>query len=353
MNLIIIITLGVSFCIIYALHNYYGKGIFDADDADKAVSIRREYSHIRFFVALLTGGIVLITMSFDDFHLSTITMGFVAAWSAYYANTALQVSSLRPTDILPNEKFALYLRGFSFDNYEGMKSLQKQTRFKNFSEFHFISILNKYLPVYSVGMTKELSAPFGSTRIYLNDAEWETDVQDLIQKAEIIIVLVNDSDSCIWEVANCYNLSKTILIVDDKSKILTVRGHFAKRHLYPFPLSLNNQTILYHYCENAYMEMPFENTEESYLKVIKRLMKDKYGVGRLIITSWQRKLIIGLIVIILMSAIFIMSFAKISNAEKISFVLIGVFAMIILYTLYSMPMSKWRKFKEKAIPTHK
>lgn len=352
MDLIIIITLGVSFCILYVLNNYYSKGICAADDADKAVIIRREFSHVRYFVAILTGVIVIITISFDDFHLSGITFGFIAAWSGYFAKIALPVSGKRPTDILPNEKFALYLRGFSFDNYEGIRSLQEQTRYDKFSEFHFINILNKYLPVYSVGMTKELSAPLGATRIYLNDAEWEKDVQELIHKAEMVIVLVNDSDSCIWEMENCYNLNKTLLIVDDKDKMLTVRGHFAKKHLYPFPISLNAQTILYHNSENEYLEMPFENTENSYSTVIKRFMKDKYGARRWIITSWQRKIFIGLAVVFLIPVIFIMTFAKVSNMETILFILVGVVIMIILYYLYAMPMSKWRELKVKDIPPH-
>lgn len=348
MNQIIILTIGVSFCILYD----FNKGIYAADDADKAVSIRRNYSHIRFFVAILTGVIVLITMSFDEYHFSAIIFGIVAAWSGYFAKTALPVSSKRPTDILPKEKFALYLRGFSFDNYEGMRSLQKKTRYDHFSEFHFINILDKYMPVYSVGMPKELSAPFGSTRIYLNNEEWEKDVQELIHKAEMVVVLVNDSDSCIWEMVNCYNLNKTLLIVDDKDKMLTVRGHFANKHLYPFPISLNAQTILYHNSENEYLEMPFENTENSYIKVIKRLMKDKYDARRWIITSWQRKIFFGLAIVILIPVIFIMTFAKMSNMETILYLLVGVVVMIILCYLYTMPISKWMELKVKDIAPH-
>ncbi len=291
-------------------------------------------------------------MSFDKFHFSAIVFGFVTVWSGFFAKTALPVSIKRPTDILPDEKFALYLRGFSFDNYEGIRPLQKKTRYENFSEFHFISIFNKYLPVYSVGMTKELSAPLGSTRIYLNDAEWEKDVQKLIRKAEIIIVLVNDSNSCIWEMEHCYDLDKTILIVDDKDKMLAVRGHFAKNHLYPFPISLKAQTILYHNSKNEYLEMPFENTEKSYIMVIKHLMKDKYGVGRWIVTSWQRKIFVGLTVVILMLVIFIMMLGKTSKVETILCFLVGIVVMIILYVLYSKPMSKWRELRRKSMPHH-
>lgn len=345
MNLLIVFILSVSLCILYALRIYFKNAIYTADDADRAVRLRREYSYARCVVLILAIAIVLVTISFDDFHLSAITCGFAIMWSGFFGNTALIVSSKRPADILPNEKFALYLRGFSFDNYEGIRYLQKQSQYKKFSEYHFFSILDKYMPVYSVGMTKELSAPLGATRIYLNDAEWEKEVQGLIQKAEMIIVLVNDSNSCIWEFEQCYKLKKTMLIVDDKDKIVSLRGYFASKHIYPFPVSLNSRTILYHNKED-YLQIIFENTEKSYRKVIKQFMKRKYGIRRWIVTSLQRKIFIGLLVLFLLPVIFIMTFAKISDTEKMFYVLIGIVVIIGLNILYSVPMSKWRKLKE-------
>ena len=293
-------------------------------------------------------------MSFDDFQIKAITNGFIIIWGCYWGVHCITMSSKRPADILPNEQFALYLRGFSFDNYNSIRTLQKQSQFKNFSEYHFFSILNKYLPVYSVGMTKELSAPLGATRIYLNDAEWEKDVQELIQKAELIIMLVNDSDSCIWEMEQCYYLDKTMLIVDDKEKFASIRRYFAKRHTYPFPISINSQTILFHNKEDGYSQITFGNTEKSYNEVIQHFMKEKYGIRRWIISSWQRNLLIGLVVILILSAFFVMIFANInlSNAEIMLYMLASVIATISLYILYSTPMSKRRKLKAGTMKCH-
>lgn len=352
MNWLIVFALSVSFCILCALRLLFKNAIYATDNADKAVHLRREYSYVRYIVLILTATIILVTISSDDYHYSTFTGGFVLTWSAFWTSTSLRVSSKRPKDILTNEKFVLYLRGFSFDNYDGLRPLQKQSQFENFSEYHFISIINKYMPVYSVGMTKELEAPFGATRIYLNDEEWEKDVQELIWKAEMIIVLVNDSYSCIWEIEQCYKSDKTILIVDNKDKFISVRGYFANKHIYPFPISLNSHTILYHNAGEDYFQIPFENTKKSYKKVIKQFMKERYGIRRWIITSWQRNLLFGLLIISSFIASFIEASAKTSHAEIILHLLVGVVLLISIYFLYSVPMSKYRKFLKKGVSSN-
>lgn len=347
MNYIIIITFCVSLFVLYTFHRKYSEKIFMSDDADITVCIRREYSYIRYFIGIMTGAVIFIIMFFDDFHLNSITIGLGVFWSGYLMRTALPVSNKRPNDIPQEEKFILYLRGFSYDKYEGVQTYQRQTRFEKFSEFHFVNILNKFFPVYSVGMTKELSSPLGATRIYLNDREWEKEVQMLIDRAELIIVLVNDSDSCLWELEHCYDLHKTILIVDDKEKMITVRGHFAKNHLYPFPISISPQTLFLYDEQNNLSTFAYENKEKSYRKIIKQFMKKRYGMRRWIISSWQERLFIVLAIIISFPLLFIMTMVKISNGELMMYLIITVFIIIILYMLYSIPMSKWRKIEAK------
>lgn len=349
MNFFIIIVFCLSFFVLYTFQREYNEKIVMSNDADLTIIIRRKYSYIRYVIGILTGVVILISMSFDDFRLSPITIGFALFWSGYLARTALPVSSKRPNDIPQKEKFVLYLRGFSYDKYEGVRAYQRQTRFEKFSEYHFINILNKFFPVYAVGMTKELSSPLGATRIYLNDKDWEKDVQMLINRAELIIVLVNDSDSCLWELEHCYNLHKTILIVDDKEKMITIRGQFAKKHLYPFPISISSQTLFLYEAQNYYSTLSFNNTEKSYRKIIKQFMKERYGVGRWTISSWQEKFLTVLAIIISFPLIFIMTTAKISNGELIMYLSITVFVFVIIYVLYSMPMSKWRRIERKTL----
>lgn len=350
MNLFIVVILSVSLAILYVLHRNYSGKIFGTNDADTAVGIRKEYFYIQIVIGILTSAICLVTMSFEDFRLNTITIGFICSWAGYLTSTflSLPVSNKRPIDIPNTEKFILYLRGFSVDSYEGIKPLQKRMSFDSFSEYHFISILKKYLPVYSVGMTKELSAPLGATRIYLNDIEWEKDVHDLIERAELVVVLVNDSDSCLWEIENCVNLTKTILIVDNQEKLLAVRGHLAKKHLYPFPILISSHSILYHTDSHGeYVAIHYENTEKSYLKITKKIMKERYGVCRWTINRWQLRLFQILLVIILFPIIFLLSVSRVSNAELMLYVLGGVFFFIIIYLLYATPISKWKNFKSK------
>ena len=73
-------------------------------------------------------------------------------------------------------------------------------------------------------MTKELNSPIGAERIYLNDTEWEDEVWGLMERARLIVVLLNDSQSCIWEICKAHQFQeKVIFISNNNDKLVNIR----------------------------------------------------------------------------------------------------------------------------------
>lgn len=133
-----------------------------------------------------------------------------------------------------NKSFCLYLRGFSTDNYAPYSVINQP--FKNkLCELALIKVLKSHanLSMVTVGMTKEIDAPLGAVRVYLDDNLWKEDVKFMIHNAKFIYVLVDDSDSCIWEIFEVrQHLKKTCFIIDNLIKYTNVRQ---KCHTIEFP----------------------------------------------------------------------------------------------------------------------
>ena len=134
-------------------------------------------------------------------------------------------------------EYALYLRGFETDDYTSESKyiarekdvLRRFKRNRNarfrFSEYYFTRALQTRMPVCAVGMSKEVEAPAGACRIYLEDARWKQDVRDLMARAKEIYILVSDRPSCIWEIEQSWDmLDKTTFIVDDRIRYEKVRA---------------------------------------------------------------------------------------------------------------------------------
>ena len=229
-------------------------------------------------------------------------IGLLLAWTSYVNKHSLPLSGKRPYDITKS-KFILYLRGFSYDDYSLMqKDLSKSYKELNtFSEGYFINILKQYMPVYAVGMTKELNSPIGAERIYLNDAEWESEVMDLMTKASLIVILLNDSQSCIWEICKSNQFkNKVVFISNNSEKLTNIRQELNKQYVYHLPIGLKEKTISY-FIENANETLisEYSNTEKSYMQIIKELMFKKFGLRRFVFTQKRLNWILGVYGILL------------------------------------------------------
>lgn len=236
-------------CIITILINLSIKklvGIFIAKSKNAAfsVKVRNVYRYIRICIIIIYTIAMLIELNFlipalwDSFHYITAkqqTINIILLSLLPYASMSLPISGMT-IDKFKEENFALYLRGFTSDSYDASmldklhvlnerknliniwKKKNKENTVKlKFSEHELAKAVKRYMPIYSVGMTKEIESPEGCKRIYLDDKDWQEGVKMLIEKAKIIFILINPRKSCIWEILQCQEMAinKTIFFVDN------------------------------------------------------------------------------------------------------------------------------------------
>lgn len=193
-------------------------------------------------------------------------------------------------DKLKDEEFALFLRGFSSDYYEPKMldkldvvhqtmNFQKKRKIDvatlPFSECDFAKAAKPLMPVYSVGMTKEVDSPEGTKRIYLDDEDWKDGVKLLIEKAKLIFILVNNSDSCIWEVMLCQELAidKTIFFVDNPEQMDAIKNKLEYKQI---PECIRNFTgkHTYHFMvDNESHSFVYTNNKEGFINVLNVYLK--------------------------------------------------------------------------------
>jgi hypothetical protein len=90
----------------------------------------------------------------------------------------------------------LILRQFGDDFLEaGRMSLGATPTFE-----HFVAVeLNKLGPVVAIGKPGERLQPLGASRDYLQDADWRRAVGTAIADAALVVFVLGDSDSLLWE----------------------------------------------------------------------------------------------------------------------------------------------------------
>lgn len=218
--------------------------ILKSTTAAFSVKVRTIYRYIRLCLIIIYSLVILIELYYliptiwNSVHHITaqrLIAEMILLSLLPYAAMSLPLSGMT-IDKLKEENFALYLRGFSCDSYEAsmynkldkwkrnlnfIKKRKKDVMNLPFSERDFAKAVKQYMPIYSVGMTKEIESPEGSKRIYLNDEDWQENVKLLIEKAKLVFILVNPSESCIWEILKSQELAmeKTIFLVDNPDYI--------------------------------------------------------------------------------------------------------------------------------------
>ena len=284
-----------------------------ADNTDNACHERKKYARFR-TILFISYALINLTLIFFCFKFNVkphLIYGGVSTFGLYIQNRSFPISIKRPKDI-GDKPFILYLRGFSYDNYsisfkEAEKGLENSY---DFSEVHFISILKQFMPVYAVGMTKELESPIGAERIYLDDKEWKKEVLELMQKAVLIVILLNDSQSCIWEIAKSDQYKeKTVLISNYPGMLLKIRKELNKVYIYPLPIGLKDMTISYYIEKGKTNIIDYKNNENSYKEATKSIMSQKFGLSRFIYTKRFEKIfsnIFAIFIALFISASFIL-----------------------------------------------
>ena len=162
---------------------------------------------------------------------------------------------------------------------------------EKFTEFNFMEVLESYTPVCAIGMTKEADSPFGARRVYVSDESWKEDVRDLMNRANLIFVLLNDRPSCIWEIEQSADvLNKTCFLVEDIEKYNSIRSKLAGTIDFPdaskmevnIPFALRIVDIPIRIKDERGLEKPdriiaiannFENSKEGYENLLSILIE--------------------------------------------------------------------------------
>lgn len=248
----ILIVFSVFSWLMHIISRPYEKKIKKASSVEKALIYRRRLKWIRWIAAIVLIAIY-VTPNFylnhgKDFWLQGGGRTIICVLILYlFGQKGLKkllgnVSSLNKESFLNKySRFALFLRGFENDNYE--KDPFALTISKNFSEYNFVKELKQYIPVCAIGMTKESDAPLGAQRIYVSDETWKSDVLELMNRSNLIFILLNDRPSCIWEIEQSHDVMyKTCFIINDIDKYNSVRNRLIGKIDFPDVSKMKTET---------------------------------------------------------------------------------------------------------------
>lgn len=273
------------------LKQSYKKKIEISYSPKEMVSLRNAY---RFYKIILLTVYTLIIVPLLYFSLKdiSITMRFpVGPWPfvASLLSILLPYASSLPVSCLTiddfkKEDFALFLRGFSHDSYDSSKvwkiirilgPIENQNKLP-FSEEKFAKVVYRFMPIFCVGITRELESPKGAKRIYLSDVTWKKDVTLLIKKAKFIFILINPSDSCIWEIEQCQKIdpNKVFYFVDDMDKLNNVKNKMGETTPQCIKNVSNSESINY-INKGKTHSLPYTNTKKGFKKLLKKVFLEK------------------------------------------------------------------------------
>lgn len=234
--------------------------------------MKKRNKYILFFSALFCIPIIVfVCFPFNMLSWVTLIIGLIIVAVLYVSISKYSgnISTQTKTDFLfENSDFSLYLRAFEKDlYYPNCFSTSKNT----FSEYHFTKILSKWFLCAAIGMTEEIDAPIGAIRVYVNDETWKEDVKELMNKANLIFILISSRPSCIWEIESTNDLlSKTIFIIDDPVDYVLVQEAVKNKVKLPDIPNLTTSNYCYFLIFNGekFVYYNYENTKKGYKNMI-------------------------------------------------------------------------------------
>lgn len=223
----------ITVLIVFAIFYYVFKGLFDipfknkienSNSVEESIRTRKALRVARpiLSVSLVVIFCVLVFLVDPENGLPGVALIIVLSFTKeFWSKMRGNVQANSKDEYLAKYKdkgYVLYLRAFESDFYSADP--------KTYSfEGDLLKALEKHgRHSCAIGMTKELDAPFGVERVYVGDESWQSDVKELMQYAESIIVLVSDRQSCIWEISQSVDLlHKTCFVIDSESKYANVK----------------------------------------------------------------------------------------------------------------------------------
>ena len=127
-------------------------------------------------------------------------------------------SKIVETHDLHEREFVLYLRSFT-DDVAGSRlgggglSMEEQ----------FVRTVNQIAPVATIGLPGETQPHAGAFRLYVDNTSWQQSVEQLLEKAKLVIIRTGLSGGLHWEierVARSISPQRVLIVVDDKVEML-------------------------------------------------------------------------------------------------------------------------------------
>jgi hypothetical protein len=160
--------------------------------------------------ALSVCAIMFISLAFVLFYLFSTLQKYTNRLRVLTAAEARQIDERAPV---------LYLRSFSDEMAisDGEQALAM--------------MLKKIGPLIAIGRPNEFLPQLGAFRIYVPDAEWQTKVLELIEEAQLVVIVGGKSQGLGWEISQCYRLLTSnrmmVLLPSHKKTVLAFSRFFA------------------------------------------------------------------------------------------------------------------------------
>ena len=279
LTIIFLILTFAYILILQALKDNATRNISLSINADSSCRIRQSYAFARILLIIIYATCLVFMLFNGNWKVSGICISTLLTWSAFQKKNNFPVYGRRPDDI--KGAFVLYLRGFCQDNHDE-NPWDKKKSITGFSEGRFFYFMNQYLPCYAVGMPKELSAPHGARRIYVNEDTWYEEVVNLMQRASLIVILINSSNSCLKELISSKKYNKKVVYIADNTEQLQVaRRKLSENFQFPIPATVRNSSLTYwDHNNNCQKVLHFTDVDKDYRSTVKQIWSDNYSLKR-------------------------------------------------------------------------
>ncbi len=375
----------IEICIVFAIFSLimevvskpYTKKIENATTLEEALKFRRRLRFLRYGLTIL---FILLYIGPSLYIVPDV--GYWINGKGKYAVEGIlvylivqkgfkkltgNISSLSKAGFLVKcHKFALFLRGFEDDVY-GLDDYNLISK-ERFSELSFMENLQQYLPACAIGMTKESDAPFGARRVYVSDESWKEDVRDLMNRANLKFVLLNDRPSCIWEIEQSADvLNKTCFLVEDIDKYNSIRNQLSGEIDFPdaskmdvtVPFALRLVDIPVRIKSENGLERPdkiiaiaqkFENSKDGYEELLSILIEGKSAKEKKV-PSFVMKIFYYLIAIVILLIANVRISTFLLNSFGTEDLVLRCFMTMLLYIIewlvYMVVKVSWKTRKAK------
>ena len=121
----------------------------------------------------------------------------------------------------------LYLRSFD-DDRQGSRIKGSLSE-----EEHLGKVLSQIGPFVAVGRPGELLPEAGASRVYVGEADWQTTVEDFLQRARLVIIRTGRTGGLEWEIERSVRLldpTRLVLLVDNTRELRGVLAGIRRVH---------------------------------------------------------------------------------------------------------------------------